>query len=318
MIKTHILRVHKEVASCINAELHTACAKFKYLLKRDQPCRWCDRTVHGADRHCSQCPVLFQLVLEQIRREADSASPQIDLPTEWPMPQPALQKSIAECLAEPTAEHDYALLKNMPKVAKTHCLLCGEQVQDIQDWRRHTKAKHEAQRSLVDALGRSSTLLAARLIRPCPWCDVTFKNQLKNIGRSAYRYSSLACDMTQSPAPLEPEQQLAAVWGLSSPLAGTPTPARQGNAARVRTNPGQPNKFRKGLGKGTNKSPQAKRSREQEAEEEFWMDQDQLDEETIKRILRLLVRAASRHEQQLTSLEADRSYVFFLEVVTMV
>ena len=142
----------------------------------------------------------------------------------------------------------------------------------------------------------------------------TFKNQLKNIGRSAYRYSSLACDMTQSPAPLEPEQQLAAVWGLSSPLAGTPTPARQGNAARVRTNPGQPNKFRKGLGKGTNKSPQAKRSREQEAEEEFWMDQDQLDEETIKRILRLLVRAASRHEQQLTSLEADRSYVFFLEV----
>ena len=87
-----------------------------------------DRTVHGADRHCSQCPVLFQLVLEQIRREADSATPQIDLPTEWPMPQPALQKSIAEFLAEPTAEHDYALLKNMPKVAKTHCLLCGEWV----------------------------------------------------------------------------------------------------------------------------------------------------------------------------------------------
>eukprot|EP00439_Symbiodinium_sp_Y106_P042252 s4841_g5.t1 len=142
----------------------------------------------------------------------------------------------------------------------------------------------------------------------------TFKTQLKNIGRSAYRYSSLACDMTQSQTPLEPEQQLAAVWGLSSPLAGTPTPARQGNAATVRTNPGQPNKFRKGLGKGTNKSPQAKRSREQEAEEEFWMDQDQLDEETIRRILRLLVRAVSRHEQQLTSLEADRSYVFFLEV----
>eukprot|EP00439_Symbiodinium_sp_Y106_P002917 s10371_g1.t1 len=116
--------------------------------------------------------------------------------------------------------------------------------------------------------------------------------------------------MSQTQTPLEPEQQLAAVWGLSSPLAGTPTPARQGNAARARTNPGQPSKFRKGLGKGTHKSPQAKRSREQEAEEEFWMDQDQLDEETIKRILRLLVRAASRHEQQLTSLEADRSYAW--------
>ena len=88
--------------------------------------------------------------------------------------------------------------------------------------------------------------------------------------------------MSQTQTPLEPEQQLAAVWGLSSPLAGTPTPARQGNAARARTNPGQPSKFRKGLGKGTHKSSQAKRSREQEAEEEFWMDQDQLDEETIK------------------------------------
>ena len=179
MIKTHILRVHKEVASCINAELHAECAKFKYLLRRDQHCRWCDRKVHGTDRHCSQCPVLFQLVLARIRREADSASPQMDLPTEWPMPQPALQKSIAECLAEPMAEHEYALLKNMAQVAKTHCLICGEQVQDIQDWRRHIKTKHEAQRSLVDALGQSSTLLAARLIRPCLWCAVHFQKSAK-------------------------------------------------------------------------------------------------------------------------------------------
>ena len=175
----HILRVHKEAASYINAELHTACAKFKHLLKRDQPCRWCDRKVHGADRHCSQCPVLFQLVLEQIRRDADSASSQIDLPIDWPMPQPALQKSIAECLAEPTAEPDRALLKNMARVAKTHCLICGEQVQDIQDWRRHIKAKHEAQRKLVDDLGQSSTILAANLTRPCPWCDVHFQKSAK-------------------------------------------------------------------------------------------------------------------------------------------
>ena len=100
---------------------------------------------------------------------------------------------------------------------------------------------------------------------------------------------------------------------MISPLAGTLTPARQGNAARARTNPGQPSKFRKGLGKGTHKSLQAKRSRTRDRGRVL-MDQDQLDEETIKRILRFLVRAASRHEQQLTSLEADRSCVFFLEV----
>ena len=41
----------------------------------------------------------------------------------------------------------------------------------------------------------------------------------------------------------------------------------------------QPHKFRKGLRKG---SPQAKRGREQEAEEEFLMDQDLgLDGDTI-------------------------------------
>ena len=95
------------------------------------------------------------------------------------MPQPALQKSIAECLAEPTAEPDYALLQHMARVAKTHCLICGEQVQDIQDWRRHIKAKHEAQRKMVDELGQSSTLLAANLTRPCPWCDVYFQKSAK-------------------------------------------------------------------------------------------------------------------------------------------
>ena len=174
MIKTHILRVHKEAASHINAELHTACAKFKYLLKRDQPCRWCDRQFMGRIDTALNV-VLFQLVLAQLRRDADSASPQIDLPVDWPMPQPALQKSIAECLAEPTAEPDYALLQNMARVAKTHCLICGEQVQDIQDWRRHIKAKHEAQRKLVDELGQSSIILAANLTRPCPWCDVYFQ-----------------------------------------------------------------------------------------------------------------------------------------------
>ena len=123
--------------------------------------------------------VLFQLVLAQLRRDADSASPQIALPVDWPMPQPALQKSIAECLAEPTAEPDYAQLQHMARVAKTHCLICGEQVQDIQEWRRHIKAKHEAQRQMVDELGQSSTLLAANLTRPCPWCNVYFQKSAK-------------------------------------------------------------------------------------------------------------------------------------------
>ena len=60
MIKTHILRVHKELAALLTADFHKACTEFKYMLKRSQNCRWCGRIVHGTDRHSSQCPVLFQ------------------------------------------------------------------------------------------------------------------------------------------------------------------------------------------------------------------------------------------------------------------
>eukprot|EP00439_Symbiodinium_sp_Y106_P072808 s2120_g13.t1 len=57
-------------------------------------------------------------------------------------------------------------------------------------------------------------------------------------------------------------------------------------------------------------APQDNRSRELEEEEEIWMDQDLgLDEDTVRRIMRILIRSAIRL-QQLTILEADRSYVF--------
>ena len=48
--------------------------------------------------------------------------------------------------------------------------------------------------------------------------------------------------------------------------------------------------------------------------DEIWIDQDLgLDEDTIRRIMRILIRSAIRHEQQLTILEANRSYVLFME-----
>ena len=48
--------------------------------------------------------------------------------------------------------------------------------------------------------------------------------------------------------------------------------------------------------------------------DEIWIDQDLgLDEDTIRRIMRILIRSAIRHEQQLTILEANTSYVLFME-----
>ena len=145
--------------------------------------------------------------------------------------------------------------------------------------------------------------------------ECTSRNRPESIERSACPCCSSAYDVTPSPTPMEttPEQQLAAVWSLSSPTASTaPTLPRQGQPNRQRTPVAQQNKFRKGVGKGAGKAMSyAKRTRKQEEEEELWMDSE-LDEATIRRTLRTLVRAAARHEQQLTSLEAD-SYVLFLE-----
>ena len=84
---------------------------------------------------------------------------------------------------------------------------------------------------------------------------------------------------------------MAAVWGLSSPMASTPQCQRTAKAQHRSQNT-QPHKFRKGPGKeGGRMAPLAKRGREQE-EEEFLMDQDMgLDEETIRRVMRLLIRS---------------------------
>ena len=139
------------------------------------------------------------------------------------------------------------------------------------------------------------------------------KSLLESIGRSVCLYCSCAYTMTLAPMETTPEQQMAAVWGLSSPLAAA-TAQQKPATGRQRNQNAQPNKFRKGMGKGGGRmAPQTKGGREMEEEEEIWMDQDMgLGEDTIRRIMRILIRSALCHEQQLTILEADRRYICVL------
>ncbi|CAE7718877.1 pksN [Symbiodinium sp. CCMP2592] len=141
------------------------------------------------------------------------------------------------------------------------------------------------------------------------------RNLLEPTEVSACLFYSCACGMTTTTTDIPPEQQLAAVCGLSTQLATTPTPLRLNQGQRSRAFQNHPTKFRKGSGKGHGKNPQVqpKRTREQEEEDEFWMDIDHLDEATMRSILRVLLKAVSRHEHQMAMLEADRSFVFFLE-----
>ena len=177
MIKTHILRVHKELAAFLTADFHKACTEFKYMLKRSQNCRWCGRIVHGTDRHCSQCPVLFQLLLAEIHRREDSTSQEASSPQTWPMTCPAA--NIAACLADPLVDDNHDQLKDMALTAKAKCLLCGETVQDIQAWRRHLKQKHGPQHEIARGIADSATVLNASITRPCPWCRVHFQKSAR-------------------------------------------------------------------------------------------------------------------------------------------
>ncbi|CAE7279311.1 unnamed protein product [Symbiodinium natans] len=299
MIKTHIQRVHTNLARHITSDIHTSCQAFKHLFKRDHTCEWCDRMVHGSDRHCSQCPVLFQLILARTSRQAASASPETQLPAVWPVPHPGMD--VAIYLKSPTQDEMQLHIQHMSTLAKTRCLLCGEQVQDIQHWRRHMAQRHDSQKQLHTLRDLAAGAMS------------TSQSLLENTDESASLCCSSACTMTSTSVETTPEQQMAAVWGLSSPLATTPTPQRQASV-RHRLPQGTPQKYRKGMGKGAGKAaPKAKRDRDQEAEDELMMDLESLDEETVRTALKTLVKTALRHEHQLTILEADRSYVFFLD-----
>ena len=218
--------------------------------------------VHGVDRHCSQCPVLFQLILAQVWRQADSVTPAVQLPATWPVPQPQLQNSIAQCLVSPDTSSDYPLLKQMAIVAKSHCLQCGELMQDMQAWRRHAKANHKEQNKLLDAIGTSVTLMSAHFSRPCPWCDVHFQKSAKEHRKKCLPLLQLSLrhDWTASAA----GARTAVGSGLGSqlPSGGDANTTAPGECNPITTEPGTAKQVQEGAGQGQADSEQeGKRAR---------------------------------------------------------
>ena len=273
MIKTHILRAHKELAAFLTADFHKACTEFKYTLKRSQTCRWCGRIVHGTDRHCSQCPVLFQLLLAEIHRRDASISQETGPPQTWPMSCPAVD--ISACLADPLVDDNHDRLKDMALTAKTRCLLCGEPVQDIQAWRRHIKQKHGPQHEIARGIADSATVLNASITRPCPWCRVHFQKSARERRRKRLPLLQLGLRHDSITHAHGDDARAAAGGGLGTELPN----CRQHPTYRAkdrRTSSGRQwhsRAIRKDVGKGAGKAtPYAKRTREQEEEEELWMD----------------------------------------------
>ena len=86
---------------------------------------------------------------------------------------PCPPTNIAACLADPFTGSNQAILKDMASVAKTKCLLCGEQR------RRRIKQRHEPQHVIAKKITESDTLLMANITRPCPWCRVHFQKSAR-------------------------------------------------------------------------------------------------------------------------------------------
>ncbi|CAE7247000.1 pksN [Symbiodinium natans] len=212
---------------------------------------------------------------------------------------------VAIYLKSPTQDEMQLHIQHMSTLAKTRCLLCGEQVQDIQHWRRHMAQRHDSQKQLVQSLAQSETLLQAHVARPCCWCNVHFPKSAREHRRKCLPLLQLCLyhDLHVSG-----DHARATDGGSVGPQLTT------GDDAYTTETSGTPQKYRKGMGKGAGKAPpKAKRDRDQEAEDELMMDLESLDEETVRTALKTLVKTALRHEHQLTILEADRSYVFFLD-----
>ena len=232
---------------------------------RSQPCRWCERIVHGTDRRSSQCPVLFQLQLAQLQRQAVSASPQTECTVQqtWPMTCPHID--IAACAG---GNHD--ILREVELVARTKCLLCGELMQDIQAWRRHVKQRHEPQHVFSKKITDLTPCRWPALLDHARGAEFISRNRPGSIERSACPCCNFACSMTPAPTPMEatPEQQLATVWGLSSPLA--PTAPTQGQTSRQRAPTAQQRKFRKGMAQEKRPSCQSERESRKRRRSSGW------------------------------------------------
>ena len=106
------------------------------------------------------------------------------------------------------------------------------------------------------------------------------------------------------------ETQIAGLWGLASPTKATPVSTPQ--APRTSAGKAKPAKFRK-QDKGVGKGQQAGRKRQEPPEDEETEDQVLVSRTELRTIRTLLVR----HDQALSHLAVDRTYVLFFTTTEM-
>ena len=170
-----------------------------------------------------------------------------------------------------------------------HCALCSHAVVNQQDWRRHMKKCHDLEWISAQA-GISSTLEGIELSRPCKFCRIAYTKTPRLHTAKCLPLLQLSF-LRHHVRDLSSDVGGANIWGAHSPMNEDQSDDEL-----------QPTKFPKKAGKGAGKlektapEPQAAPPRGPKQAH-----------------LLTLARMMARQEMALQQLEADRSWVIFVD-----
>ena len=261
------------------------CSHYRDIIQRDRDCELCDKKVHTADRHMRNCVVLFQVAVASAWHRAGAPEHSANTQVNPSMFTAQIVKKLLEEPTVPAPQEDKPLLTFLER----HCALCSHAVVNQQDWRRHMKKCHDLEWIPAQA-GISGTLEGIALSRPCKFCRVAYTK--------TPRLHTTKC---------LPLLQLSFlrhhVRDLSSDVGSRQHVGRSQPMHEDQTDDElQPTKFPKKAGKGAGKLE--KRPREPQTAPPRGPKQAHL---------LTLARMMARHEMALQQLEADRSWVIFVD-----
>ena len=164
-VKTRIIRTHSIAWHRCNPTIGQSHGVFEKSLKRDSPCPYCGKTVFGAARHLTQCPVIMQVAfLHQL------VILEVDLRDEQSGPVNIEAKQAEKLLTD----YEEARKSTQVQGLLHKWVLCQADIYDIQTWRRHMKQQHSQLWQQLAGLLKSAAL-AQPLPRPCPYCKTQYQ-----------------------------------------------------------------------------------------------------------------------------------------------
>ena len=284
-VKEHIKRMHQCIWDAALERFDACCLAHESLILRDHPCELCHQTVYTKARHLRNCVVLAQVSIAQawIKAGAPEANEVCSIsPSDF---NEATAKRLLWGGPEEYSQADAPLLRYLER----QCVSCGQQLTNQQEWRRHMRKVHkqmweEAERHL------SGTASRVQFVRPCKFCRVHFTKTPQLHSQKCLPLLQLAY-IQHHGRPVGPEGGGQTVGHDLANGTHVGRRAGQGSASQVPQNKGAvwAASGKKGLGAeiGPNSGASSK--------------------------IQMMAKIIARHEAALQLLEADRSWILFME-----